>query len=181
MQQIFRVQVLFFYLNYPRSTWKHRGGIYVLCLANSMWAWFWFVSDYKLVCVVQKASWIVFAILRTRSSPSLHPGYHILYNYHVYWIFIFTVTKEPSAYSSSPVKLLHQLRNILGMDQSSLTPPIKLQLSMSYSSQVMQPLYIFLLFCSQVNFIFKIFTTVCVFSGLWFLEPQKTLNIQIKL
>lgn len=65
--------------------------------------------DYQLLCMVQKVSEILFAILRTRrrgkSSPLLDPVYRILYNYHVYWIFIFTVTKEPSAYSSSPFEL----------------------------------------------------------------------------
>lgn len=43
--------------------------------------------------------------------------YHVLYNYHVYWIFILTVTKEPSAHSSSPVELRHQLWNT-GNDSS---------------------------------------------------------------
>lgn len=47
----------------------------------------------------------------------------VLYNYHVYWIFIFTVTKEPSAYSSPPAELEDQLWNILGNGSKLFQPP----------------------------------------------------------
>lgn len=64
---------------------------------------------FQVDLLLEKVLLIVFATLQTRwvgkSSPWLHPVYHILYNYHVYWIFIFRVTKEPSACSSSPVGL----------------------------------------------------------------------------
>lgn len=60
---------------------------------------------------------------RKKSSPLLDPVYHVLYNYHVYWIFIFTVTKEPSAHSSS-LQLSSDIScETLGTDQSDPTPP----------------------------------------------------------
>lgn len=58
-----------------------------------------------------------------KKCPFLDHVYHVLYNYHVYWIFILTVTKEPSAHRSSPVELRHQLRNT-GNGSKLSTPPL---------------------------------------------------------
>lgn len=60
---------------------------------------------------------------RQKKCLFLDHVYHVLYNYHVYWIFILTVTKEPSAHSSSPVGLRHQLWNT-GNGSKLSTPPL---------------------------------------------------------
>lgn len=50
--------------------------------------------------------------------------YHLLYNYHLYWIFTLSVTKEPSAHcSSSPLELPHQPWDT-GNNATLPTPPL---------------------------------------------------------
>lgn len=81
-----------------------------------------------------------------KSRPLLDPVYHVLYNYHVYWIFIFTVTKEPSAHSSS-LQLSSDIScETLGTDQSDPTPPsiTRLKADMTYPSRSLKSFYIFI-------------------------------------
>lgn len=82
---------------------------------------------------------------RKKSSPLLDPVYHVLYNYHVYWIFIFTVTKEPSAHSSS-LQLSSDIScETLGTDQSDPPPPItKLKSDITYPSRSRKPFCVFI-------------------------------------
>lgn len=81
-----------------------------------------------------------------KSRPLLDPVYHVLYNYHVYWIFIFTVTKEPSAHSNS-LQLSSDIScETLGTDQSNPTPPsiTQLKADMTYPSRSLKPFCIFI-------------------------------------